>query len=209
MPDPDARKGGPMHTLSPRSGRARRGTRAGAVIVGLVLAAISAGTVSAGVEAGGPWEDSFTDTACDAGYVIEGRAWGRDRILEPTPAQPEFFRFANQYNGATTVTNPETGAFFTEAWSGRFWEHSIERLSPDAFVYAYRSTDQGWYKVRDADGKLVYADQGRAVTAYVFDAVGDGSVGVPGGTYEGDPVELENTYDASFDFCALADELIG
>ena len=174
-----------------------------------MLALAGTGTAFAGVQETGKWENPIHDTACDAGYVVDGREWGHSRILDPTAAEPEFFRFANWYNGHTTVTNPATGASFSEEWSGRFWEHSITRTAQPGYVYTYETTDMGWYKVRDGAGKLVFQARGEAVFSYLFDAVGDGSVGAPGGTYLEDPVEVSNTFDQTFDFCAFADDLIG
>jgi hypothetical protein len=174
-----------------------------------LLATALAGPAAAGVNDRGPWTNEFTDVVCDAGYLVDGDEQGHVRVLDPTPANPEFFRFQNWYAGHTTITNAKTGATFSEEWSGDFREHSIERQPGGGYVYRYQTTDSATYKVRDSRGHVVYTEHGRVVASYLFDTVGDGSYGAPGGTYLEDPVELENTWDPTFDFCALADSLIG
>lgn len=184
--------------------------RVAAAAIATVLAFAFAGVAQAKVYSSEPWSNDWTDTDCDAGYVIEGHNAGRSTFEEPTASTPEFFRLTNTYHGHTVVTNPANGKSFTEDWAGIFREHSIVRATEyEGFVYHYKTTDAAVYFVRNGRGKLVYHDEGRVVYSYLFDTQGDGSVGAPGGSYLEDPVELVNTWDPDFDFCALADKLIG
>lgn len=58
----------------------------------------------------------------------------------------------------------------------------------------------------DSKGRVVYQDHDTIVTTYVFDTLGDSA---PGGQHLADPVEINNTSSPDFDFCRLADKLIG
>ena len=190
--------------------RTPRRSRLLAAAFATVLAFAFAGVAQAKVYSSEPWSNEWTETACDAGYVIEGKDAGRTILEEPTAAWPEFFRLTNTFHGHTVVTNPDNGKFFTEDWAGVFREHSIVRATEyEGFVYHYKTTDAAVYFVRNGRGKLVYHDEGRVVWSYLFDTQGDGSVGAPGGSYLEEGVELVNTWDPDFDFCALADKLIG
>jgi hypothetical protein len=180
-----------------------------ALCMASVLAIAVAGAASAGTREHGPWTNDFEDHACDAGYVVAGHEDGHSRLLEPTPANPEFFRFQTWYGGHTTVTNPANGKSISEEWSGDYREHSIDRQPVGGYVYRYQSTDQATYRIRDSRGRVIYEEHGRIVASYLFDTVGDGSFGQSGGTYLEDPVELENTWDPTFDFCAFVDDRIG
>ena len=190
--------------------RTPRRSRTMAAVVATLLVLVVAGVAQAKVYASDPWSDQWTETVCEGGYVIEGQAAGRTTVEEPTAATPEFFRLTNTYHGHTVVTNPDNGKFFTEDWAGVFREHSIvPEPEHGEFVYRYRTTDATVYVVRTKSGKIAYHDEGRVVYSYLFDAVGDGSVGAPGGSYLEEGVEILNTFDQDFDFCALADKLIG
>jgi hypothetical protein len=187
-----------------------RRRRISATTIAVLLAFAFAGVAQAKVYSSEPWSNDWTETACDAGYVITGHDSGRSTLEEPTAATPEFFRLTNVYKGHTVVRNPANGKSFTEDWAGVFREHSIVRQTAyPGYVYRYRTTDAAVYVVSTKTGKVAYHDAGRVVTSYLFDTQGDGSVGAPGGSYLEDSVELVNTWDPSFDFCKLADRLIG
>lgn len=179
-----------------------------AFALAVVLASLLAGPTLAGVRDRTSFRVDLIEHACDAGYRVEIEVSGHDRLLDPRPAQPEFFRFQQWFEVRTIVTNETTGASFTERVDVGLREHSITRLDPSAFLYRYRTTEEGTYQVRDSRGAVVYVEHGRVVTEYVFDAVGDGSYGAPGGTLI-EATEIVSTWDPTFDFCVLADELIG
>jgi len=67
------------------------------------------------------------------------------------------------------------------------------------------------YFIRDKSGKVVLRDVGLIETSYVFDTLGDST---PGGVLLEEPkvvrvVGPHPGFEDTFDFCALADELIG
>lgn len=176
-------------------------------IAGLLLAAL-AGTAQAHpkIVDQGDWDNPWTDTACD-GYVIDGRDWGHWIIEDARKKENyQFFYFSNEYHGHTKVTNPDNGKWFTEDWSGTFKEVHARQFGSNPNVFKYEGKDTGVYRVVNRHGKVVYRDRGTVITQYVFDTLGDFQ---PGGNVVGDPVELVNTWDPDFDFCALADRLIG
>lgn len=144
-----------------------------------------------------------TDTAC-AKYDVRWWNWGHTRT-DPGTARTngQFFPFSNLYNGRTVITNPVNGKSITERWSG-FLKEENARLLHDAVV-SYDTKDVGVYVVRDRQGRIAYHDHGTIIQTYVYDTLGDSQ---PGGTFLEDPVEVKNTWDPTFDFCALADRLL-
>jgi hypothetical protein len=145
-----------------------------------------------------------TDTTC-TNYDVQWWNWGHTRTDQATAATNyQFFDFSNLYFGRTIITNPANGKWFAEAWSGFFKEENATVLH-DA-VDAYDTKDVGVYAVRNQKGRVVYHDHGTVIQTYVYDTLGDSK---PGGNFLQDPVEVKNTWDPDFDFCALADKLIG
>lgn len=176
-------------------------------LAALLLAAL-AGTAQAHhkVYEEGDWSNPWTDTACGT-YEVDGRDWGHYVILDARAQENyQFFYFSNRYNGHTKVTNPANGKWFTEDWSGAYKEINARQYGDDPNVFAYEGKDTGKYRVENRKGKVVFRDHGTVITAYVFDTLGDFA---PGGDLVADPVEVKNTWNPDFDFCALADKLIG
>jgi hypothetical protein len=183
--------------------------RLGSFGLAIVLLAAMAGVAQAhdkpAVYDNGGWDNTWTDTAC--GYDIDGRDWGHFVILDARAQENyQFFYFSNSYHGHTKVTNPANGKWFTEDWSGTYKEVNARQLGDDPNVFTYQGKDTGTYRVENRRGKVVYRDHGTVITSYLFDTLGDFT---PGGTYLADPVEVKNTWNPGFDFCALADKLIG
>jgi hypothetical protein len=185
-----------------------RGRLGAALVMAGLLAATLAGTAQARFVSVDPFNVQFSEPACDDRYVIDGKVRGLDKIDAATAELDyQFFYFRQTYDFRTTVRNPDNGKWFTEHQSGTFSERDAVRLheyDPD-FVYAYETVDVGTYSVRDSRGQVVYTDDYRVVTSYVFDSLGDSQVG---GEYLEEPVELVNTFDPDFDFCAVADDLL-
>jgi hypothetical protein len=192
--------------ISPGRPIGRRWLRAAFALAAL-LALVVPGSAQAysKVYEEGEWDNTWTDTAC--GYDIDGRDWGQYVILDARAQENyQFFYFSNRYHGHTKVTNPANGKWFTEDWSGSYREINARQYGDDPNVFAYEGNDTTKYRVADRHGKIVYRDRGTVITSFIFDTLGDSA---PGGEYLADPVELKNTWDPDFDFCKLADGLIG
>jgi hypothetical protein len=174
------------------------------IALAALLAVTVAGAADAKLYARGHWSDSGSFTVCDS-YRLDWTNWGHDR-LEDATAQTDyqFFYLTIFNNFHTVITNPDTGAWISEGRATEFKEQDARLLYDD--VFSYETVDRGTYVVQDSDGNTVFRDRGTVVTSYVYDSLGDSQ---PGGVYLEDPVELSNTWDQTFDLCAVADDLIG
>jgi hypothetical protein len=154
------------------------------------------------------WTDAGTDTDVCGTYVVDWAEGGHVVLRDATAALDyQFFLLTNRWSGHSTVSNPANGRSFTEHWDVKYKEQNPRRLAAyPGFVFAYEGNERGSYRVVNARGRTVYRDAGQVITSYVFDTLGDSA---PGGAYIGDPVELKNTWNPDFDFCRLADRLIG
>lgn len=178
------------------------------VVASLAILALAA-PVQARIVDGGSF--SGTDSGVECGiYTRETTFSGVFSIKDATPATDgQFFYFTQRVQFTDVITNPETGAWFTVSGSTIFRE--IHARLVEGTIYTWDTIDVGQVVVRDADGKVVLRDVGLIEVSYIFDSLGDSQ---PGGPFLADPVLVRvvgphPAFEKTFDFCALADELIG
>jgi hypothetical protein len=161
----------------------------------------------------GTFEDGGSYTFDDCGFTVaaEESISGWFTISSGTPqTDGEFFRVHQQARFSATLTNVETGDYFTIAWHTNFREMPATIVEEDGPVVTYQTKESGvWDTFRDSSGKVRYRSVGNLVFQYVFDTGGDGAPG--GGEFLSEEFIRTSghwdTFDA--DFCAIADELIG
>jgi hypothetical protein len=187
--------------------RVRRATSlAAASLLALTLAApVLARPLDSGTFSG-------TDSGTECGtYTRESTFSGWFMIRDATPAtNGQFFYFENRVEYADVITNPETGRFFTVTGSSLFKE--IHALPVEGNVFTYNTIEAGQpFVVTDMTGNVVLRDVGLIEVSYVFDSLGDGT---PGGALLEEPQLVRVAgphpgFEDTFDFCVLADQLIG
>ncbi len=155
---------------------------------------------------------SGTDSGTECGtYVRASTFSGWFMIKDATPAtNGQFFYFENRVEYADVITNPETGAFFTVTGNSLFKESQARLVEGNVFTYNTIEAGQP-FVVTDMTGNVVLRDVGLIEVSYVFDSLGDGA---PGGIQLENPtlVRVAGThpgFEDTFDFCVLADQLIG
>jgi hypothetical protein len=185
----------------------RRATSlAAASLLMLALAApVHARPVDGGTFAG-------TDSGIECGiYTRETTFSGWFQIKDATPAtNGQFFYFEARFNYTDVITNPETGAFFTVTGSSLQKETHPRLVEGSVFTYDTIEVGQP-FVITDMSGKVVLRDVGLIETSFVFDTLGDSA---PGGEQLVEPklvrvVGPHPGFEDTFDFCALADQLIG
>lgn len=201
----------PMATDYPPGSRPAKWTRratslAAASLLALALAApVLAKPLDSGTFAG-------TDSGTECGiYARESTFSGWFIQKDATPATDgQFFYFEDRVTYTDVITNPETGAFFTVNGSTLFKE-SRARLV-EGTVFTYHTIEAGQpFVVTDMSGKVVLRDVGLIEVSYVFDSRGDST---PGGDQLAEPQLIRVAgphpgFEDTFDFCVLADQLIG
>ena len=157
--------------------------------------------------------DSFsgTDSGIECGvYERETTFGGWFMIKDATPATDgQFFYFQSHFEYTDVITNPETGAFFTVSGSSLFKEARARLVEGTTYTYIDREVGQP-FVVRDMNGRVVLRDVGLIEFAFVFDTLGDSAPG--GENFEEQFVRVVGPhpgFEDTFDFCALADDLIG
>jgi hypothetical protein len=155
---------------------------------------------------------SGTDSGTECGtYARESTFSGWFMIKDATPATDgQFFYFENRVEYTDVITNPESGAFFTVTGSSLFKEARARLVEGSVFTYETIEAGQP-FVVTDMTGKVVLRDVGVIEASYVFDSLGDSA---PGGVQLQDPTLVRVAgphpgFEETFDFCALADQLIG
>jgi hypothetical protein len=188
----------------------RRPARAFPVAAASLLALVSAAPVLAKPLDSGTFSGTDSGTECGI-YARESTFSGRFMLKDATPATDgQFFYFESRVTYTDVMTNPETGAFFTVTGSSLFKEAQARRVT--GTVFTYRTIEAGQpFVVTDMTGKVIVRDVGLIETSYVFDSLGDNA---PGGVQLEDPTLVRVAgphpgFEDTFDFCALADQLIG
>jgi hypothetical protein len=192
----------------------RRSSRGGSLPVVLIAASLVALIVAIPAGAKPLERERFTetDTFVECGsYVVESTFNGFFMVKDATPnTDGQFFPFQLNYDYTDIVTNPDTGEFFTV--SGNALVKEIQPSLVEGTIYTYETLESGRpFVVKDKDGNVVLRDRGAIRLSWIFDSLGDSE---PGG--EGfellDVVRISGPhlgFEETFDFCALADELIG
>jgi hypothetical protein len=187
--------------------RARRAASlAAASLLALTLAApVLAKPIDSGTFSG-------TDSGTECGtYARESTFSGWFMIKDATLAtNGQFFYFENRVEYADVITNPETGAFFTVTGNSLFKEGQARLVEGNVFTYNTIEAGQP-FVVTDMTGQVVLRDVGLIEVSYLFDSLGDGA---PGGALLEEPQLVRVAgphpgFEDTFDFCVLADQLIG
>ena len=155
---------------------------------------------------------SGTDSGTECGtYARESTFSGWFMIKDATPAtNGQFFYFENRVTYTDVITNPGTGAFFTVTGSSLFKESRVRLVEGNVFTYDTIEAGQP-FVVTDMTGQVVLRDRGLIEVSYLFDSLGDGA---PGGALLEEPQLVRVAaphpgFEDTFDFCVLADQLIG
>jgi hypothetical protein len=188
----------------------RRTLRSIVVVVAVTLAVlVLAVPVLAKPIERGTFSDTDSGVECGS-YIRESTFSGSFTIKDATPATDgQFFYFQGHFQFTDVITNPETGAFFTVSGSTLFKE--IQARLVEGTVYTYSDMEVGQpFVIKDMNGKVVLRDVGLIETGFTFDTLGDSA---PGGiNFEELFVRVAGPhpgFEETFDFCALADQLIG
>jgi hypothetical protein len=155
---------------------------------------------------------SGTDSGTECGtYARESTFSGWFVIKDATPAtNGQFFYFENRVSYTDVITNPETGAFFTVTGSSLFKESQARLV--EGTVFTFNTVEAGQpFVVTDMTGQVVLRDVGLIEVSYLLDSLGDGA---PGGAILEEPQLVRVAgphpgFEDTFDFCVLADQLIG
>jgi hypothetical protein len=175
----------------------------------LLVLAVAAPVIAKPIDSG---TFSGTDSGTECGiYARESTFSGWFILKDATPATDgQFFYFENRVEYADVITNSETGAFFTVTGSSLFKESHARLIESNVFTYNTIEAGQP-FVVTDTSGTVVLRDVGLIEVSYVFDSLGDGA---PGGSQLEEPQLVRVAgphpgFEDTFDFCALADKLIG
>lgn len=188
----------------------RRVRRATALAAASLLALTLAAPVMAKPLDSGRFSGTDSGTECGT-YARESTFSGWFVIKDATPAtNGQFFYFETRVTYTDVITNPETGAFFTVTGSSLFKESQVRLVEGNVFTYNTIEAGQP-FVVTDMTGQVVLRDVGLIEVSYLFDSLGDGA---PGGALLAEPQLVRVAgphpgFEDTFDFCVLADHLIG
>lgn len=117
--------------------------------------------------------------------------------------------FSDNFEYHEVLTNHETGEWFVVRGHSVFREIKATHVEGD--VYTFRAHEAGQpFVVENSDGRVVLRDRGLIVREALFDTLGDSE---PGGVILDVAVQAVRGphpgFAEDFDFCALAQELIG
>jgi hypothetical protein len=152
--------------------------------------------------------DSFVECGL---YEEEFSYSGLLIVMDSTPAlDGQYFNYLNNYEYRAVLTNPTNGKWMVVRGDAAFMDIHARYL--EGTVYTGETIQAGVpYVIEDSSGRVVVRDLGNIAFSYVFDTLGDGE---PGGEFLAGPeaVRVSGPHPAflgTFDFCELADELIG
>lgn len=175
----------------------------------LLLLTLAAPALAKPVDSG-KFSGTDSGTECDI-YTRESTFSGWFIIKDATPVtNGQFFYFERKLEFTDVISNPQTGAYFTVSGSTLYRETHARLL--EGTVFNYHSIEVGQpFVITDMAGRVVLRDVGLIETSYVFDTLGDSA---SGGAYLEEPelvrvVGPHPGFEDTFDFCLLADQLIG
>lgn len=179
-----------------------------ALIAASLMALVLAAPAFAKAVDGSRFSGTDSGIECDA-FVRESTFSGWFTIKDASPATSgQFFYYSSHVKYTDVITNPDTGAFFTVSGNSLFKEVRAQLVEGSTFRYRTIQVGQP-FVITDMDGKVVLRDSGLIEVSYVFDSRGDGA---PGGVLLEDPIlsRVAGPHPGlDFDFCALANQLVG
>lgn len=180
----------------------------------VIASSVIALTIALPAQAGKPLEhERFTDTdsfiACGV-YEVDSTFSGMFMVKDARPpTDGQFFEFLLNYEYRDVVTNPVTGDFFTVSGNGLFKELKPKHLEGTIFTWETIESGQP-FVVRDMTGRVVLRDRGVIRIMWTGDLFGDSEPGAD--IFDGEVLRVSGPhpgFEETFDFCALADQLIG
>lgn len=184
--------------------------RVAAVLAATALAfTLGVAPAEAGIFERGDYDDSFTDNtrSCGVKQRIDAHFWGTYTIRDANrTTNGQFFYVHDRVNAHITITNRDTGAYFTESWRTVIREQQARPTDQDGVVTYVTKESGAYWTVTDSEGNVIIQDRGTAKNSYTFDTLNDG---VPSGDWVdvGEPTFHGNFSDV--DYCELVNELIG
>ena len=152
--------------------------------------------------------DSFTFDDCGFAGVTDLVGEGLFMLKKGTAGDPTPRVFDNYYV-LETVTNADTGEWFTITHQGLYKDLKITRVS--GTIYQFTSIETGQpFVVRDSDGNVVMRDRGNLVRSFQVDTKGDSDL-ENDEFIEGSFSFVDHGAHPGFvtDFCEIANDLIG
>ena len=153
---------------------------------------------------------TYTDKECGFKVKVKGRAWGRSVTYNVPGSDGQAFRLDNRYHFVDVVTNPRNGKKMYISGHGHFRETTATHIDGD--IWEFTQVDQGRpFTIKNGRHQTVLADHGKVIFKQTYDTLGDSKPG-------GEEVDFEvvrvargsfPSLEPDFDFCRLAERLIG
>jgi hypothetical protein len=152
--------------------------------------------------------DSFTFDDCGFPIVDDIVAEGLFMLKKGTAGDPTP-RYFDNYNVVETITNADTGEWFTITHQGLYKDLKITKVSGTIYQFTAIETGQP-FVVRDSDGNVVLRDRGNLVRSFQVDTKGDSDL-ENDEFIEGSFSFIDHGAHPGFvtDFCDIATDLIG
>lgn len=149
---------------------------------------------------------TFDDCGFVIAYDFTATSTYFDREVPGSDGQA--FRKHQVYRFRNVLTNPATGQWLVVRGHELDLEVTARQVDGDVWEFTSQTVGQP-FVIEDSDGNVVLRDRGRSTSRFLFDTLGDGQPG-------GELLEEELTgvsgphpsIDSSFDFCAIATDLI-
>ncbi len=152
---------------------------------------------------------SFDDDECDFTFHVEGRVRGYEVIYNVPGSHGQAFLDDNRYRFRETWTNPDSGRTATVTGAAHYREISATHVRGDIWDFVSVTTGRP-FTVRGSKGGVVLSDHGRLVEKSRFDTLGDSKPG--GDVIRSRILRMSGhfpSYQPNFDFCALAERVVG
>jgi hypothetical protein len=183
----------------------------GMLIIGIAVTALTLVTAPA-ADAAAPLQHekvSFEESFLDCGYENTTTTDISNLLLDSNPSTAgQFFRFSYTWQGATTITNPVTGAYVTIRGHGLYKE--IQPRDQGGGLFTYVAHNVATFVLRDSSGDVLLREAGRIAFTWLFDSLSDSAPG--GDMLSVTAVHISGPhpeFNGDVVFCELLDSAIG